>query len=40
MVYPESLSDIIGLIIFGILFVIQYFTKNKGNNTKLDASIN
>ncbi|MEJ9281686.1 MULTISPECIES: TRAP transporter permease [Ureibacillus] len=40
MIYPESMSDIIGLVVFGIMFAIQLFTKNKGNNTKLDASIN
>ncbi|MBB5150070.1 MULTISPECIES: TRAP transporter permease [Ureibacillus] len=40
MIYPESMSDLIGLIVFGIMFAIQLFTKNKGNNTKLDASIN
>ncbi|WP_246045780.1 TRAP transporter permease [Ureibacillus terrenus] len=32
MVYPESLSDIIGLAIFGIMFAIQWFTKNKGEH--------
>ncbi|MBD8026964.1 TRAP transporter permease [Ureibacillus sp. Re31] len=31
MVYPESLSDIIGLVVFGIMFFIQLATKNKGN---------
>lgn len=44
MIYPESFSDIAGLIVFGIMFVIQLLTKNKGkntpNNTKLDASVN
>lgn len=29
MVYPESISDISGLIVFGIMFVIQFMTKNK-----------
>lgn len=32
MIYPESFSDIAGLIIFGIMFAIQMFTKSKGNN--------
>lgn len=31
MVYPESMSDIIGLVVFGIMFFIQLATKNKGN---------
>ncbi|MEC1178567.1 TRAP transporter permease [Metasolibacillus meyeri] len=30
MVYPESVSDISGLIVFGIMFIIQWMTKNKG----------
>ncbi|WPK12728.1 TRAP transporter permease [Lysinibacillus louembei] len=29
MIYPESISDISGLIVFGIMFVIQFMTKNK-----------
>lgn len=29
MIYPESLSDITGLIVFGEMFVLQYMTKNK-----------
>lgn len=33
MVYPESLSDIIGLVGFGIMFIIQFLTKNKQNLT-------
>src|SRR5690606_782421 len=31
MIYPESFSDFAGLMIFGIMFVIQLITKNKGN---------
>lgn len=31
MIYPESMSDIIGLVVFGIMFFIQLATKNKGN---------
>lgn len=43
MIYPESMSDMIGLIVFGIMFVIQLMTKNKGkkpNDTKLDTATN
>ncbi|RKQ19006.1 TRAP transporter permease [Ureibacillus endophyticus] len=42
MIYPESLSDITGLIVFGIMFIVQFLTKHKGENgqreTKLDAT--
>ena len=31
LIYPESFSDIAGLIIFAILLVIQLFTKGKNN---------
>src|SRR5690606_1361277 len=34
MVYPESLSDIIGLIVFVVMFLLQLATKNKGNKPK------
>ncbi|MFJ8236596.1 TRAP transporter permease [Ureibacillus sp. NPDC094379] len=34
MVYPESLSDIIGLAVFGGMFLLQLATKNKGNKPK------
>lgn len=34
MVYPESLSDIIGLVVFGGMFLLQLATKNKGNKPK------
>ncbi|MFP3917758.1 TRAP transporter permease [Lysinibacillus telephonicus] len=43
MIYPESISDITGLIVFGIMFVIQLMTKNKGNkpkDTNLDTATN
>ncbi|WP_342471382.1 TRAP transporter permease [Metasolibacillus sp. FSL H7-0170] len=30
MVYPESISDISGLVVFGIMVAIQIMTKNKG----------
>ncbi|WP_274308887.1 TRAP transporter permease [Solibacillus daqui] len=38
MIYPESLSDTIGLIVFGIMFVIQWMTKNKGDEPKVAIS--
>lgn len=38
MIYPESFSDIAGLIIFGIMFAIQLFTKNKENN-KIETTL-
>ncbi|MBM7665486.1 TRAP transporter 4TM/12TM fusion protein [Solibacillus kalamii] len=38
MIYPESLSDTIGLIVFGIMFVIQYVTKNRENGSKVAIS--
>ncbi|MEK5078988.1 TRAP transporter permease [Solibacillus sp. FSL W7-1436] len=38
MIYPESLSDTIGLIVFGVMFVIQYITRNKGNGSKVAIS--
>ncbi|TSI06021.1 TRAP transporter permease [Lysinibacillus sp. BW-2-10] len=41
MIYPESISDISGLIVFGIMFAIQFMTKDKGNkpkDTKLDVT--
>lgn len=38
MIYPESLSDTIGLIVFGIMFVIQYVTRNKENDSKVAIS--
>lgn len=38
MIYPESLSDTIGLIVFGIMFVIQYVTRNKENGSKVVIS--
>ncbi|WP_042470431.1 TRAP transporter permease [Bacillus ndiopicus] len=31
MIYPESKSDIVGLVIFAIMFAIQFMAKNKGN---------
>ncbi|SOC10707.1 TRAP transporter 4TM/12TM fusion protein [Ureibacillus xyleni] len=46
MIYPESISDITGLIVFGIMFIVQFLTKHKGGtgnkprDTKLDATLN
>ena len=31
MIYPESFSDFAGLAVFGIMFIIQLATKDKGN---------
>ena len=35
MIYPESLSDTIGLIVFAIMFVIQWMTRNKVKSSKI-----
>jgi len=43
MIYPESFSDFAGLAVFGIMFIIQLVTKDKGNkpnNKKLNAATN
>ncbi|HWK23516.1 MAG TPA: TRAP transporter permease [Ureibacillus sp.] len=34
MIYPESFSDFAGLIVFGIMFIIQLTTKDKGKKPK------
>lgn len=34
LIYPEGISDIVGLIIFAILFTIQYITREKTDKTK------
>ena len=34
LIYPESLSDIVGLVIFVILFVIQLLTREKNDKNK------
>lgn len=34
MIYPERITDISGLIVFGIMFVFQLVSKNKGNKPK------
>ena len=38
MIYPESLSDTIGLIVFGVMFVYQMMTKNKEVGPKVATS--
>ena len=43
MIYPESFSDFAGLAVFGIMFIIQLMTKDKGNkpnNKKLNTATN
>ncbi|GGA15595.1 TRAP transporter permease [Psychrobacillus lasiicapitis] len=34
LIYPESFSDIAGLVIFAILLAIQLFTREKGDSSK------
>lgn len=38
MIYPESLSDTVGLIVFGVMFVLQIMSKNKGVGPKTATS--
>lgn len=38
MIYPESLSDTIGLIVFAVMFVIQWMTRNKDEGPKVATS--
>ncbi|MEG0386031.1 MAG: TRAP transporter fused permease subunit, partial [Solibacillus sp.] len=38
MIYPESLSDTIGLIVFIAMWALQIFSKNKGNEPKTVVS--
>ncbi|MFC7686123.1 TRAP transporter permease [Ureibacillus sp. GCM10028918] len=43
MIYPESISDFAGLIVFGIMFILQLLSKDKGNKTnskKLNTTTN
>lgn len=43
MIYPESISDITGLIVFGIMFILQLLSRDKGskpNNKKLNTATN
>ncbi len=37
LIYPESFSDIVGLILFAILLAIQLFTKDKENKKAIPA---
>lgn len=39
LIYPEGISDIIGLIIFLSLFAIQYFTRDKSHDKKKVTSL-
>ena len=34
MIYPETISDITGLVVFAIMFVIQFTGNKKGNGPK------
>ncbi|MFF5997008.1 TRAP transporter permease [Lysinibacillus sp. KU-BSD001] len=38
MIYPESVSDIVGVIVFAIMLVIQFIGNKKGNGPKPIAS--
>ncbi len=38
MIYPESISDISGLVVLGIMFAIQLYTKDKGTQNKPAAA--
>lgn len=38
MIYPESLSDTIGLIVFAVMFVFQWMTKEKSSGSKVVTS--
>ncbi|ATP38807.1 C4-dicarboxylate ABC transporter [Solibacillus sp. R5-41] len=38
MIYPESFSDAIGLIVFFAMWALQIYTKNKGNVPKVIVS--
>ncbi|WP_332647727.1 TRAP transporter permease [Lysinibacillus sp. 54212] len=38
MIYPESLSDTVGLIVFAVMIAFQWFTKNKGSGSNLASS--
>ena len=38
MIYPESISDITGLIVFGIMFAIQFVGDRKGKGKKMATS--
>ena len=38
MIYPESISDTIGLIGFGVMFAIQWMTRHKDDGPKVVTS--
>lgn len=38
MIYPEQLSDAIGLVVFIAMWAFQIYTKNKGNGPKVAVS--
>lgn len=38
MIYPESVSDTIGLIVFGVMFVIQWMTRHREDGPKVATS--
>ncbi|MER1986348.1 MAG: TRAP transporter permease [Solibacillus sp.] len=38
MIYPESVSDIVGLTVFAIMWVLQKISMKKGNGPKVAAS--
>ncbi len=38
MIYPESISDISGLVVLGIMFAFQLYTKDKGTQNKPAAA--
>ena len=38
MIYPESLSDTIGLIVFAVMFAFQWMTKEKSSGSKVVTS--
>ena len=38
MIYPESISDISGIAVLGIMFAIQLYTKDKGTQNKTAAA--
>ncbi|MEK4630151.1 MAG: TRAP transporter permease [Solibacillus sp.] len=38
MIYPESISDTIGLVVFGVMWVLQMMSKNKASDSKIATS--
>ncbi len=39
LIYPENISDIIGLVLFGILFTLQFFYKGNKNLPKMQKGV-